>query len=471
MTRQRSMLRRLIVWQVAAMAVAWVALSAWILFQMLGYGNGDLDRRMDSFARSLAEAASAARDNPAELARRLRTTEQIFVAGVVGADTDTPRYVPVYQLWAADGRLLYASPAAPQTPLSAAGQGFSTHRSADHEFRVVAAMSTDATVRAAVGERVDQRLLSIWPMLKGIGLSQLVILAWIVAITWGAAKRGFKPLNRLAAQIARRQPGDLSPLQAEHAYAETNPIVAEINGLLAREGQRLETERSFLADAAHELRTPLAAIQAQAHVLLTTADAPARQAAAEDLQQGMERVSHLLAQLLTLARLETGTEPIAAEQVDVAELGRQRLASLSQLARTRSITLVFDAPDVLVTQVNRSGFLSILDNLVDNAIRYTLAGGRVEVQLTGNNGALGLIVRDDGPGIAESDRERVFERFVRLPPTVEQGSGLGLAIVKRVVDAQAGSLRFVEGLAGRGVGFLVRLPARQAGWIRAGDRG
>lgn len=268
----------------------------------------------------------------------------------------------------------------------------------------------------------------------------------------------------MATQVSRRQPGDLSPLaQSGQRYTETAPIVAEINGLLAREGRRLEAERGFLADAAHELRTPLAAIQAQAHVLLTTADARARQAAADDLQQGMGRVSHLLAQLLTMARLEVGALQVNAERVDVAELARQRLAAVSQLARTRSINLVYDAPDVLISQINRSGFLSILDNLVDNAIRYTPSGGRVEVQLTGVDDGLGLVVRDDGPGIAEADRERVFERFVRLPQATEQGSGLGLGIVKRVVASQTGSLRFVDGLAGRGVGFMVLLPVRQAG--------
>ena len=464
MTRPRSMLRRLIIWQVAAMAVAWLALSAWILFQMLAYGNGDLDRRMQFFAQSLAEAASAAREDRAELTRRLQTTERIFVSGVIGESGDngaTPIYVPVYQLWAADGRLLFASPAAPGTPLSSSSvQGFSAFSTNDQTIRVVTAMSSNGAVRAAVGERVDQRLLSIWPMLSGIGLSQLLILAWIVVITWIAARRGFKPLTSLASQIARRQPGDLSPLDGGPTYVETGPIVAEINGLLAREGRRLETERGFLADAAHELRTPLAAINAQAHLLLTTGDTEARQAAKAELQQGMDRVSHLLAQLLTMARLEAGPVHHTAEHVDVAELGRQRLATLSQLARARSISLVFDAPDVLMSQINRSGFLSILDNLVDNAIRYTPSGGRVEVQLAVVDDGVVLSVRDDGPGIAEADRERVFERFVRLPQSTEQGTGLGLAIVKRVVASQTGSVGFIDGLAGRGVGLLVRFPLR-----------
>ena len=464
MNRPRSMVRRLIVWQVAAMAVAWLGLTAWILFQMLAYGNGDLDRRMQFFAQSLAETASTAHEDSTELARRLQTTERIFLSGVIGVNDSNGaalHYVPVYQLWTKDGRLMYASPAAQGTLLSSANaQGFSEFRANDQTFRVVTALSANATVRAVVGERVGERLMSIWPMLQTIGLSQLVILAWIVSITWAVARYGFKPLTSLAAQIASRQTGELAPLDGARHYVETDPIIAQINLLLVREGRRLEAERGFLADAAHELRTPLAAINAQAHLLLTTNDPDARQAAKAELQQGMDRVSHLLAQLLTMARLEAGPVHNTAEVVDVAELGRQRLAALSQLARTRSISLVFDAPEVLASQINRSGFVSILDNLVDNAIRYTPSGGRVEVVLTAGKDCLWLSVRDDGPGIAPADRERVFERFVRLPQAIEQGSGLGLAIVKRVVASQTGSLRFVEGLAGRGVGLQVCFPLR-----------
>jgi signal transduction histidine kinase len=456
MNQLPSMVRRLIVWQIGAMAVAWLVLSGWLIVQMMAYGNGDLDRRMDYFAQTLAEAASAARDDPSELQRRLRTAERIFVEGVIGELDSARHYVPVYQLWTSNGRLIHASAAAPAVPLTADQHGYSQARWDDHDFRVVAAMSSDGRVRAAVAERIDQRLSANWPMLQIIGGSQLLILSWIVAITWLAARRGFKPLTALAEQIARRQPGELSPLNRGHVYAETEPIVQEINALLLREGRRLETERGFLADAAHELRTPLAAINAQAHVLITTKDAAALLAAQRELQEGMERVSHLLSQLLTIARLEAGPTQGPVETLDIADLCRQRLATMSRLARGRAISLTLNAPDSFIAKLERSAFLSILDNLVDNAIRYTPSGGHVEVRLGDQDGGICLSVRDDGPGIAIADRERVFERFVRLPQSSELGSGLGLAIVQRLVASQAASLRFIEGLSGRGVGFLVQ---------------
>jgi signal transduction histidine kinase len=461
------MVRRLIAWQVLAMGVAWVALSAWIVAQMMAFGNGDLDRRMDYFAQALAEAGSAARGDPAELARRLQTTERIFVKGMIGELNAVAAYVPVYQVWTAPGpgpaggpntRLLHASPAAPRSALTDLPQGPGTTTVQGQPYRTVAARSTDGQVRVVVAESTKQRWADNWPMLQVIGLSQLLILAWSLSVTWVAARHGFKPLTALAARIAGRAPGDLAPLPVDRVYAETAPIVLAMNSLLAREGRRLETERGFLADAAHELRTPLAAINAQAHVLARTEDAPTRAVVRQELEDGMQRVSHLLSQLLDMARLEAGPPSGATEPLDLADIIRQRLATLMRLARTRAVELAFEAPETLMAQVNRAGFLSILDNLVDNAIRYTPSGGHVLVTLGTDQTDITLAVRDDGPGIAPADRERVFERFVRLPGATEQGSGLGLAIVQRWVDSQAATLRFVDGLSGRGVGFVVRLP-------------
>ncbi|MDE2146302.1 MAG: two-component sensor histidine kinase [Burkholderiales bacterium] len=453
-----SLVRRLIAWQVGAMVVAWLGLSAFILSRMLASGDGDLDRRIGFLAQSLAEAASAAHGDPVELRRRLHQAEHIFVDGVMAELDAAAGYVPVYQVWSRRGELLYASPAAPAQALSTRASGLGRLRVGGHELRTVAATSEDGLVRVALAERTDDRLAENLPLLRTIALAQLSILGWSLLVMWLAARRGFRPLVELARGIARRAPGDLAPLATDRLYLETAPIVREINGLLAREARRLEVERGFLADAAHELRTPLAAISAQAHLLARAEAPPERQAALDELEQGVERVSHLLSQLLDIARLDAGPVGGAREALDLAELCRQRMAVLTQRARRRAVALELEAPEQLRAQASRSGFLSLLDNLVDNAIRYTQAGGRVAVGLQAEGAEVVLLVRDDGPGIALADRERVFERFVRLGPSAEPGTGLGLAIVRRVVDSQSASLRFVEGLSGRGVGFRVALP-------------
>lgn len=458
MTKHPSLLRRLVLWQAAAMVVAWLVLSTWIVVGMMAFGDGDLDQRMKTFASMLAETASASTDNNGELRRRLAAAENIFVAGMMKSMNSLEGPAPLYQVWSRDQTLRYASAGAAAIAMPTQGAEFAEIEFAGHKYRAVHVTSSDASTFVAMTERADSRFSApLIEVVEVIGLSQLLTLLWSLVVTTFAARRGFKPISALAEQLAGRRVGDLTPVRAARLYAETAPVVQEINALLSRESVRLETERGFLADAAHELRTPLAAISAQAHLLASTADPTTRAVAVEELQQGMDRVSHLLEQLLTVARLEAATVAAPRETLDLAELCRQRLAPLSRLARSRAIELTLDAPEALNVSIHRAGFISILDNLVDNAVRYTPSGGHVAVRLVMHDREFELQVQDDGPGIASSDRERVFERFVRLPGQVEPGSGLGLAIVQRVAAAEDATLRFIEGLSGRGVGFSVRM--------------
>ena len=460
MIKHPSLLRRLVWWQVAAMVVAWLVLSTLLIVNMTAFGDGDLDQRMKTFASMLAETASASVEtgDDAELQRRLSNAERIFVDGLMRDMNSMEGQAPLYQVWSSDGRLRHASAGAAAITMSIVGEQFSEIEYAGHSYRAVHVKSSDTSVVVAMAERSDHRFsVPLLRVIKVLGLSQLLILLWCLLVTSLAGWHGCKPITALAQQLAGRRVGDLSPLHTSRLYSETAPVVQEINALMSRESARLETERGFLADAAHELRTPLAAINAQAHLLASTADPATRALAVDELQQGIDRVSHLLEQLLTVARLEAATAAAPRETLDLAELCRQRLAPLSRLARARSIELTLDAPEALSVSIHRAGLISILDNLVDNAIRYTPSGGHVAVRLVIHSHAFEIQVCDDGPGIAPADRERVFERFVRLPGQVESGSGLGLAIVQRVATAEHATLRFIEGLSGRGVGFSVRM--------------
>jgi len=171
----------------------------------------------------------------------------------------------------------------------------------------------------------------------------------------------------------------------------------------------------------------------------------------------LDRLSHLLRQLLTIARVDAMGSQCAIVNTDLAVLLRDRLAELSGIARARAITLSLDCPETMHAMVNPAGFASIVDNLVDNAIRYTPSGGCVCVKLEADGREIAFVVRDNGPGIASVERERVFERFYRIPGSASQGGGLGLAIVQRIARAHNASVRFVEGIAGSGLGVMVRL--------------
>lgn len=457
--KEPSLIGRLLKWQVAMMLVTWVVLVGWLFHTMTGYENGDLDQRMKYFAEILAETASGSPAESGVLVGRMQATERIYVQGVIQQLESAGDYTATYQVFDRSGNLLYRTPNAPAVALTT-NNGLSRGTRNDGDaWRYARAQSSDGTTVVVVGEAESDRWTSILPMLQIIGGAQIAILVITLLVTWIAARQGVKPLQLLAEQIGKREVGDLSPIQAPVMYSETRPIVLELNALLDRESRRLENERGFLADAAHELRTPLAAIGTDAHLVLNAGNGGERERAYASLKSGLERVSHLLEQLLTIARVEAPGGLASREPTDLATLVRDRLADHASRARQRAVSIELDAPEQLVAHVSRSGFTSIVDNLVDNAIRYAPSGGHVSVTIRTNDGGIELVVQDDGPGIPEHERERVFERFYRMPGSTPSGTGLGLAIVRRVAQAHAARIRFVDGLSGAGVGVVVRLPA------------
>ncbi|WP_397533440.1 ATP-binding protein [Roseateles sp.] len=444
---------RLIAWQAFALFVAWLVLAGLLTWRGVAWGEVEVNGRLQQMATVLAPAAASPE---AELAQRLKAIDDAVLA-LLGLDGDVGSGLhPAYQVWDAEGRLLHRSANAPATRLDAeAGAGeaarWLVQRAAPGQGRVL-----------LVAEPREADFGAVLPVLWLVLKSQLGVFLWHGLVIWLSVRFGLRPLAQLAQRIAQRRAGDLAPVQVDRLYTETAPLVSALNDLLAREGQRLEADRRFLADAAHELRTPLAAVNAQAHLLLGEQEPQARQEAAQALRAGVARVSHLLAQLLTLARAETAVQTLRPERLDMAALLRERVALLAPLARQRGIQLELQAPAHCEALLERGGLCSVVDNLVDNAIRYSPDGARVEVALEGceASGAAGLtlIVRDNGPGLAAEQRERVFERFYRVPGSTAQGTGLGLAIVKRIAERERARLEFVDGLDGRGLGLRLRYP-------------
>ena len=274
---------------------------------------------------------------------------------------------------------------------------------------------------------------------------------------WFAVTRGMRPLRTLSNLIARRGPDDLSPLQLEVKDAELVPLARALDRLLQQLRTKLSREHGFVQDAAHELRTPLAVIAAQAHVMMMAEAPEQRRAAAQQLEDAIARASHLIRQLLELARIDNG-EPQPDELLDLCQVARQAMAEMAPLAMQRQIELELDAPDALVRHIDRHAFLSILHNLLANAVQYSHKQGQVLVALAATDKAIVLSVADDGPGIAEDQRTLVFERFYRVPGSASPGSGLGLPIVAQAVAGLHGSVRLENGLNGRGCRFTVELP-------------
>jgi signal transduction histidine kinase len=271
---------------------------------------------------------------------------------------------------------------------------------------------------------------------------------------WFAVYRGLHPLRQLARILHARNPDDLSPLQVDLRYRELRPLLDAFDGLLSRLKQKVLQERAFVQDAAHELRTPMAVIGAQAHMLALAESSAERQDAKLALDRAIARASHLSQQLLSLASLERGTLEAEVE-TNLSDLVQDILAQFAPAAIARDFDLALEAPEQLIWRIKIESFQSILHNLIDNAIRYGRTGGQIVVRLEETAERIQLSVSDDGPGIAPAEHGRVFDRFYRGEGQDAPGTGLGLAIVKKAVSNLGGHICLGAGLQGRGVSFIV----------------
>lgn len=360
-----------------------------------------------------------------------------------------------FQIWTGDGRLILRGPGTPEYAL-AEKEGFSDGTDETGEYphwRYFMKWNRDKNVHVVVGENyhVRDELINhtLWQLLAPALFGLPILGAWV----WLAIRHGLGPLNDVAKQIRAREPEYLSPVEPATAPVEIRPLIESINQLFSRVEKTIKSEKRFTADAAHELRTPLAALAAQAQVALRARDADERRHAIDQLIASSRRSARLVDQLLTLAKVDP-TEAIPAGTVELDWLAQQVCAINGPLAVENGVTLELDTIYTVVT--GDADMLRImLRNLVDNAIRYTPAGGRVAVSVTERT----VSVTDSGPGIPAEERERVFDRFHRLAGQDKEGSGLGLSIVARIAERHCAKVRLAEGDGGVGLKVSVEFPA------------
>ncbi len=354
----------------------------------------------------------------------------------------------------AQGRRLFLSPEARQTALHGVEGTIGESLANGRRLRIYRGHSERWTLTVAVP------MLDPWwiasTMSAGLTMDMLIALPFVLLPLWFAVSRGLRPLHVLSAHIASRDAGDLAPLGVTPRYAELQPLTSALDHLLARLRHKVEREHGFVQDAAHELRTPLAVLSAQAHVLAMADDAPQRAQAGRSMAQAIARASHLIGQLLDLAQMDRQATLAPARQ-DVAQLLRQELATLAPLAFAREIDLSLEAPDTLFHAIDTQAFQSIVHNLVNNALAYVPRQGQLRLELLALPGGLQLSVADDGPGIAADQRALVFERFYRGSGQAAPGAGLGLAIVREAAKRLHGTVALTDGIDGRGCCFTVTI--------------
>jgi two-component system, OmpR family, sensor kinase len=283
----------------------------------------------------------------------------------------------------------------------------------------------------------------------------------LLLVIWFAVAHVLEPVRRLTGQVRARRVDALDALPDTPLPEEVQPLVTALNELLARLRAALERERAFMADAAHELRSPLTALHLQMGMLAKASDESERRHAMTTLSAGVQRAIRLVEQMLALARQEPRADaPRLPVRLD--DLAREVVSELVPLADAGHIDLGVSRADAAVVTGDADALRTLLRNLIDNAVRYTPAGGQVDVAIEappagGMRGAL-LTVSDNGPGISAQDRARVFDRFYRRAGTQPPGSGLGLAIVRAIVAAHGATITLGEGGGGKGLSVAVSFP-------------
>jgi two-component system OmpR family sensor kinase len=365
----------------------------------------------------------------------------------------------VTQIWDRDGVLVYWSQPGMGLPVPAT-EGYSTANHDGRRWRVYTLVQGTHALQVAQAES-EREAVATQTALRTL-VPFVALLPIFGALIWIGVGRGLAPLDAISRAVARRRPDAMAPIAESRVPEELQPLVVSLNGLLERLSEALAAQRRFTADAAHELRTPLAALKLQLDLARRNGDASGGASALDDLDAGVARASHVVEQLLTLARVEP--EALAQQRVDcdLVALARDAIVARAALAADKSIDLGLAHATPATVSGDPASLAILLSNLIDNALRYTPRGGRIDVAVDRDDGGPTLSVTDNGPGIPVEDRERVFDRFFRGSDQHEQGSGLGLSIVKRIADAHHAVIDLDDAPQGSGLVVRVHFPAPPA---------
>ncbi len=374
------------------------------------------------------------------------------LTGVRGLKPRRNQLTLEYQVGRADGTVLARSAQAPATPLTAR-LGYANLESGGERWRSLILESADGLYRAQIAESIpsrDREALEI--AIKTVQPLALALPFALLGIYF-SIRRGLKPLDDLASEVATRSSDNLAPIAGRRVPREAQPLVVAINRVLYRLGSSLDNERRFTADAAHELRTPLAAARVQAQVAMLSQEAGPRTHALSQTLAGLDRATRLVEQMLRLARLDPLARLPQTAPVDLAALVQRVVAGVQDAKPDARIGQRLPDEGMIV-----EGDIDLLEvavrNLLDNAVRYSPVGSEVTVLLVSDTGEPALTVQDDGPGVPPEELPRLMERFYRGTAVTAEGSGLGLTIVGRIAELHGAVLELANRPSG---GFEARL--------------
>lgn len=386
-------------------------------------------------------------------AKKNKTNEKMSAAEKAAKNTIE------FQIWNRQGKLILHSSKSPSIPLSSGKTGLSTLWFDGHSWRVNTIYDSNTNLTFMIAERSNYRQQLENQLTQDSIFIMLVTYPFLGFLIWVIVGRGLDTLQKVAREVRHRAPSNLKPVDLESVPSEIEPLVTELNSLFLRLQEAFDREKRFTADAAHELKTPLAALSAQTQVALRADTIEARNQALLKVLAGVNRSTHVVQQLLTLSRMVPEATINEPTQVNISKQAADVAALLAPEAIAKNIDLELITPDSPTTILGNTTSINILiRNLVDNAIRYTHENGNVKIDIQENDNEVSLHVSDNGPGIPEELRERVFERFFRVIGNQTTGSGLGLGIVQQIAKLHHAEIQLKTPEIGTGLEFVVIFP-------------
>ncbi|WP_175597312.1 ATP-binding protein [Peristeroidobacter soli] len=427
---------------------AWVAAGVYLYLQFAQASSGTMDRGLEELANT------ALLSMPSDISEVSSRSTLSLRSGAPGRLEKTERWI---QVWSKERRALVLwRRGAPTTPLKPDFiDGFATLQMAGEQWRVYAVSDASNQVQVQAGQPMSALTEELRTGLYyALGISSLALLAVGLAVKL-VVRWSFQPVMTVQSAMTSREALDLTPLPAAGLPSEVRPLVDSFNRLLARLEEAVHVERRFIVDAAHELRTPLAVLLGQAQVARRARTLEDARPVLDQLMRGAERSARLSQQLLHSARIERPADP--QTPIELADIITMLIQDFEMTATQKEQSIsVHVEPGLVRGNLDEIGIL--VSNVLDNALRYAGRGGHVAVRCVREGNTLRLEVLDDGPGVPEADRGRIFDRFYRVAGSAESGSGIGLSLVARIARSHAADISTGPGLEGRGFGIVVRFP-------------
>ena len=453
-----SLFRRLLLGFAGTAAAMWLLTAAFTIGWAFRLGDQQVAKGLQTYARQVLAAAVVFADDPDRLARALAQVQSIE------SESARPGDAMSIQVWRGGVHLGPATDLPRAVPDTAPSLQRYDHEGRRYTAYVLADADADADAAIAVRVSVHTKGAAslMWPSAGFVFAPLLTSLPLLLIPAWLTVRRGLLPLRTLVAAIEDRvRELKLEPI-AMSAYRELSPLVRAVNELMARLRGQLERERAFVAEVAHEIKTPLAIVRANLDTVRSPASDARRDAALADLGLGVDRADAMIRRLLQLARMEHDARDPIPRRFDLSEFVRQRVAAMVPVADRRDVALEIGPDDGLACTADPDAIGAIVDNLLDNAIRFSPHAGTVRIVLRATDLAAELSVGDEGPGIAPELRDVALERFARLDARDRSGIGLGLAIVQRAVRRIGGTMSLDAARPGvgdeaSGPGLLARI--------------